>query len=137
LADELSCRGIRPGTIEPGTKARASTIRAELVARYNAERVELESGGHGWSATGTTIAAIIGHLMASVWGAGTHTPNDRENAILRAVEALPGLCDKLFPEPQAITAETAAKRTRLTKSEKRARVWDAIGHKIKNPEASE
>jgi len=95
IADELSSRGIQAGHVETGTQRRAAELNRELVALFNTELEVTDTGQRLPTSKGVILRAMIQHLVAAAFGARSHSPMERENRILAAAKALPGLCDKL------------------------------------------
>ena len=95
IASELSYRGTRAGEIRLGTKDRAEPLRQELVRLYNMERKPADNGQVAETPRGVLLRSAITHLMAAVYGAGTHTPADHEAAIVRAAGELNMMAEQL------------------------------------------
>lgn len=130
IAAELLVRGTRPGHVDAGTKQRSEELRRKLLDLYNAEKTwhteteffkseEYEEKGKRCSrlipdldrkpvrmplpnnAKGGIYDAMIQHLLAAVWGKASFSPDEREQAIQTAAQALPKLCDRLQALPDS------------------------------------
>lgn len=130
IADELLVRGTRPGHIDAGTQQRAGKLRQKLLGLYNEEKTwrtttefmkseDYEENGKRLSRLvpdkdrkpvrmplpntpkGGIYDAVIQHLMTAVWGRPSMSPEQKEQAIRAAAQALPELCDKLQALPES------------------------------------
>ena len=142
IASELSYRGTRAGEIRLGTKDRAEPLRQELVRLYNMERKPADNGQVAETPRGVLLRSAITHLMAAVYGAGTHTPADHEAAIVRAAgelnmmaEQLQALDDQLQNSAEKQTIDQTISATEQTEvgqnSGTKKKPWNPLADDLK------
>ena len=102
IADELSARGTRSGEVNAGSRRRADKVRQDLVLLFNEEQEFIDHTGQRLpTARGVFLKYMIQHLMAAVWGRPSMSPEQKEQSIQAAAQALPELCDKLQALPDS------------------------------------